>query len=61
MTKENRELLNYIHFRNIDTFILYRLDLPFDLNVNFDFHEILTNDLNVNFLQKTCAAASYGL
>lgn len=53
MTKENRELLNYIYFRNIDTFILYRLDLPFDLNVNFDFHEILTNDLNVNFLQKT--------
>lgn len=53
MTNHFQGLLNYIYFRKLDAFIVFKLDLPFDLNVNFDFQEILVGDLNVDFLSKT--------
>lgn len=43
-------ILPYACCKDIKHFVVYDLDLPFDLNASFDYHEITVKNLDVDFL-----------
>ena len=45
-------ILPYACCKDIKHFVVYDLDLPFDLKASFDFHEITVKNLDVDFLNK---------